>query len=725
MIKFKRILYKNFLSVGDQGNIIDLDKTLTTVITGENGAGKSTFIDALVYALFGKPFRKVRLGQLVNNVNEKGLIVDIEFSIGSKQYIVKRGMKPSIFEIWVDGEMIPQPAETKDYQSILEGDILKLNYKSFTQIIVLGSASFKPFMQQKLAVRREIIEDLLDISVFSQMNTLLKSKIKEAKSEIIDVDHKLSIKKEQYSSKRTYLLEANDDHKKRISVVNDNILEKKEKIKLTNLDKDSVEHIIIELEESIFKLIDVEDKIKLLNKQYTDIEKQLYRDKDMLAQYHKDNNIINDANKKISDCEKRIIELIKKRKILDKIEKDTRIIINSYDDDISDQVTDINTKMILLSNDIIANEIKLKFYKDNESCPECKQDIEQLFREDFISDLTSIIDKGNEDYNNYKDKIDKIKIDLADSINFIKKLNKTSADIQIIDFDIDKLKNSIDIINESISLLDYKNEKSISDKEHDISLLLKEIDDSNDKINQYTENYNKLLSLRKKLNKMQQSLALIIQSIDNYTINHDALVIELKELKSIPACSITQEDIDSLAIDIKSFDKSLDKKKHMLHYFGIVQRLLKDDGLKTKIIKKFLPVINATVNMYLDKFDFPINFEFDENFNETIQSKFRSDFSYYSFSEGEKSRIDLALLFTWRETSLKKSRNATNIIIFDEIFDGSLDGGGIENFMDILGLDKEGYSSFIISHKDETINSRFDRTLDFNKDGHFSKMMEK
>ena len=242
---------------------------------------------------------------------------------------------------------------------------------------------------------------------------------------------------------------------------------------------------------------------------------------------------------------------------------------------------------------------------------------------------------------------------------------------------------------------------------------------------EYRENHANYVKMLDKFNDSVRQLDLITQSVSNIDVAISISNQELNTLKDAPVCSITQEDIDVLAKDIKLFDNNLGKKKHILHYYGIVQKLLKDDGLKTKIIRKFLPIINATVNMYLDKFNFPINFDFDENFNETIQSKFRSDFSYYSFSEGEKSRIDLALLFTWRDISLKKSRNVTNIIIFDEIFQSSLDGSGIDNFMSILGAEDGKYNEFIISHNSDIISSRFDRNLIFNKIGHFSLIEEK
>ncbi len=724
MIHFKRIKFSNFLSVGDQPTIIQLDKTITTVVTGKNGAGKSTFIDALVYALFGKPFRKVRLGQLINNVNEGSLEVEISFSAGSKDYIVKRGMKPAVFEIYSNGEMIPQPAITADYQHILENDILKLNYKSFTQIIILGSASFVPFMQLKLGDRREIIENLLDISVFTEMNKILKSKIKELKEDITDTEHKLDLTKQKHKSNREFFIEATDVRQKMFKTFDGQINDAQANMRFRDMDMLGCKEHIDEIENSMLSCEGYGDKLISVTAQIETIKRDIDAQQTRFDLLCENNELVSDIRIRITKCKNEITEFKKEWTTLTKKSEDLKEVIDSYPN-IDTERDEAKTAIITLSNSIIANNIKLEFYQKNDLCPECKQDLEKTFTEDMIGDIQCIIAKETEDHDNHKARLEQYNKDKADETQFIDDHYHLRRKITGIDSDIKTLVNSIDLMTEDIRTRDTKDPAGMGDLKHYIGTLEADYDKEVKGVEDVKKKHEEYLKLEGKLNEVMKDLALDEQAIKTYSDSIKSVQAEIKTLKDAPVCSITQDDIDVLVEEVKEYDKAVVRKKYMFHYYGIVQKLLKDDGLKTKIIRKFLPVINATVNMYLDKFDFPINFEFDENFNETIQSNFRNDFSYYSFSEGEKSRIDLALLFTWREISLKKARNASNIIIFDEIFDGSLDGDGIENFMSILGLDEEGYSSFIISHKDETINSRFDRNLDFAKDGHFSKIMEK
>lgn len=723
MIKFIRVTYRNFLSNGDQPTTIELDKTITSIFTGTNGAGKSTFIDAIVYALFGKPFRKVKLGQLINNVNEKGLECEVEFTVGSKHYRVNRGMKPSLFEIYVNNELIPQPATTADYQSILESDILKLNYKTFTQIIILGSASFVPFMQLKLGDRREVIENLLDISVFSDMNAILKDKIKTVKKEQEDISHKIDIIKERYRSKRQFIKEATEQHKTRLDELEikvkdiSDILENK-KYRLVLYQSKS-----IKLETTIDEYGDAEERVAALARHIEALGRVVFEDTNAYETFKSDAGGAVLIDKRIDENNKLLVTEEKKIKDLNKLLLDQEEI---YKDFLPMEDRDqIKTDLAITTNTRCADVLRLEFYEKNDECPECKQGIETHFREDIIHDLEHSIAKADENLAIWLTREKVIEQDIKDK----KQVHSTVMNIQ----------SSIVYVQNEIKRLKESNEGLIATREQrviktpeelkylfvDITKKKEEIETERKSGKTLKKQNEELTTHKNSLIVIEKDIAVCDQSIEANKIRFDTLQEELRIHKEKPACTVTQEDIDELAMEIKELDSSLGKKKNSLHYFGIVQKLLKDDGLKTKIIKKFLPIINATVNMYLDKFDFPINFEFDENFNETIQSNFRNDFCYYSFSEGEKSRIDLALLFTWREIALKKSRNATNIIIFDEIFDGSLDGDGIENFMNILGFDKEGYNSFIISHKDETINSRFDRQVEFIKDGHFSKMMEK
>jgi DNA repair exonuclease SbcCD ATPase subunit len=723
MINFKSIKYKNFLSTGDTYTEIQLDKTITTIITGENGAGKSTFIDALVYALFGKPFRKVRLGQIINKVNEKGLKVQLDFSIGNKNYTVKRGMKPAIFEIWVNDEMLPQPAETKVYQGILEDDILKLNYKTFTQIIVLGSASFLPFMQQTISVRREIIENLLDISVFSDMNKILKSKIKEGKADIVQFEHNMELLKTNHKTKREFLNESNvkyntqlDSHKDHINAIKQSLDNKWSK--LSGITKE-IEYLKDKL--SSFGTIE-NDYIKYKESVKGFITKKKYLQQ-QIDNINKDNKSYAENIKSIGKVQL-VIEALS-NEITD-ISYEINAVCNEYSQEelsdtlpskISEQQSCLKTKEMLIQQE----KTKRDFYEAHDECPECKQSIEEDFKNTTLSTIETNISQLLDEVCDIKDNISKMDARLTT-------IKKASSKVQELESTL--MVKTSQLASSKTELERLSNKEFKHTPVQKIQVILKELHktekedaQSEDKLKEYNKIYDEFLEVRNLLStKEKESLSekQNIKSTEELLIQVNT---DLTTLKQQEPCSITQEDIDELAQKIKETSKDLDKKKHIMYYYTIVQKLLKDDGLKTQIIKRFLPIINANVNMFLDKFDFPINFEFDENFNERIQSKFRDDFGYYSFSEGEKSRIDLALLFTWREIALKKSRNATNIVIFDEIMDGSLDGNGIENFMSVLGMN-EGYSSFIISHKEETINSRFDRSLVFTKDGHFSKLKE-
>jgi len=567
MIIFDDIEYKNFLSTGNIPVKINMSGSKASIITGTNGNGKSTFLDALIFCLFGKPFRKVRLAQLINNINNSDMLVTCNFRIGDFKYKVVRGIKPAVFEIYADGKLIPQPARTKDYQTILENDILNFNYKSFTQIVILGSASFVPFMQLPLASRREIIENILDIGIFSQMNEILKGTTIVLKEEIDQKRHKLDFIKNEYKLK--------------LEFYND---------KVKNRDQ---------------RIFDIEDKI---------------------LEYEKDIQVIQED-----------------RAILIEIrdEKEKKLVDGGS---IRETITDLEKAIFKLKSDVKRWKKELNFYKKHAHCPKCDQKIDDEYK---------------------KTKTDSIKKDIEEAQNLIKLHNQSKESYENVLDDNEKV------------VFEYN--KLYSDVEH----------------------LHVLESIKSELvENLKKELRTITDSDDDV----DAIKIE----------------IDQLVIDIKDLDVLLQKKIHIAHYYSIVHQILKDDGVKTRIINQYLPMINNTINKYLNMLDFSINFIFDGNFNESIYSQHMSDFTYHSFSEGEKSRIDLALLFTWREIALEKSRNATNLLIFDEILDGSLDNDGVENFMSIISADKNVSNVFVISHKDVAINSRFDQELCFKKRGHFS-----
>jgi len=631
-------------------------------------------------------------------------------------------MKPNNFEIYVDEELIPQPATTADYQLILENDILKLNYKSFTQIIVLGSASFKPFMQLKLGDRREIIEDLLDISVFSEMNLILKGKIKETKEEQESLIHKIQLVKERHSSKREYIKKVAEDHKRRLEDVNTKLENITKDLERATTEQSGFADQVLILENSISGVGNVEENLQTITKSITDLKMKIYTaeqehekavndrvsSETLKEKIHTNNGIINEGRVKLG--------------VLNADLADTIQAIDAYGT--FDDRDQIKADIAIKSSKRIAEQTRLNFYEEHDDCPECKQGIDPKFKDNTIYELLDKIATYDEDLAYCIDRDKVITREMKEKADFEKKKKKLEGDIAIVNTAIDKLESQNTVLQEDINSREVKESEDVEKLEDTVVLLKVELASFVEDLKDLKTQNDVLTKFKKDLIVVQKDSALCEQSINTNTIRQANLNKELEKMNDV-STKDEQYEIDALVLEIKDLDIDLGKKKNSLHYFGIVQKLLRDDGLKTKIIKKFLPIINATANMYLDKFDFPINFTFDENFNETIQSNYRNDFCYYSFSEGEKSRIDLALLFTWREIALKKSRNATNIIIFDEIFDGSLDGDGIENFMSILGVDKEGYNSFIISHKDETINSRFDRTVEFIKKGHFSKMMEK
>ena len=569
MIKFKSIRWKNFLSTGDEYTMINLSDNPTNLIVGDNGSGKSTLLDALTYGLFGKPFRKINKPQLVNSVNDRDLVVDVAFDIGNKSYIIRRGMKPSIFEIYIDGIVIDQNARTKEYQEILEKNILKLNYKSFTQIIVLGSSSFQPFMQLTASSRREVIEDLLGIQVFSIMNQLVRERLGEL-SEDIRVNH--------------YDMELNTD------------------------------------------------KVKLQRKYITEVQEinndKIQKTKDDIS---KNNGTITEDTKHIKEIQKEI--------------SDIQVDIKGYD-----EVEVEKTDLVELHSQIKTNSTnfnkELKFFDKYDTCPSCKQTIDDDHKCNVIESR-------------------KLKIEEFD---------KAMVDIST------KIDNCIYKLNGKAELLDV-----ISEKESEIQKFNSQIFASNEYIG--------------KLN------------------GEIAYLYKVKE-KSLGDDERLSEYVSNGEILESTRERLLEDKK----YYEVSTSLLKDTGIKTTIIKKYLPVMNKLINGYLASMDSYFNFELDENFNEIIKSRFRDEFSYESFSEGEKMRIDLALLFTWRTVAKMKNSANTNLLILDEVFDSSLDTNGTDEFFKLLQDIGESVNVFVISHKGDTLSERFESILTFEKKGNFSKV---
>lgn len=569
MIIFKKIKWRNFLSYGNFFTEIQLNKTENTLIIGSNGAGKSTILDALCFSLFNKPFRKINKPQLVNTVNDKDSVVEIEFSKGNSEYKIVRGQKPNIFEIWKNGELLNQQANAADQQKHLEQNILKLNYKSFTQIVILGSSNFVPFMQLSTSNRRDVIEDLLDIKIFSSMNNIVKDNIRSFKEEVRSLTQEKNNLEEKIVMQENFIEELENRG-------NDNISSNREKIE--NLDKEIVKYI----------------------------------------------DINNNLDEKIKCHTKKQEELIGS---VDKLAK-----LNNLKGKISQRVTTITKEH--------------KFFTENSVCPTCTQTIEEEFR---VNKITESQNKAKDLKRGYEDLEEAIEVE-----------QKRECQFNILSQDIIKLTHNISQNNTRIGLY----QRQIRDFESEIKKIT-------DKLN-------------------------------NRNTEHDKL--------------------DSLKEQSKNNLVTLSERKTEIENYEIIHSLLKDGGVKTQVIKKYLPIINKQVNKYLQLMDFYINFSLDEEFKENVKSPVHEDFSYSSFSEGEKMRIDLALLFTWREISKIKNSSNTNLLIMDEVFDSSLDVSGTDEFMKIIRYIVKDTNIFVISHKSE-LHDKFENVVKFDKIKGFSQLV--
>ena len=566
MILFKTIKWKNFLSTGNQYTEVDFTENKTNLIIGTNGAGKSTVLDALTFSLFGKPFRKINKPQLLNSVNEKDCKVEVEFSIGNVDWKVIRGIKPNVFEIWRDDIALDQSSAALDQQKWLEQNVLKMNYKSFTQIVILGSSTFVPFMQLTAANRREVIEDLLDIRIFSSMNSIIKDKIRQEKESI----KVLELKKES-------LLDKVEMQK--------NFIEE-----LENRGKENIK--------------EKEDKIQgLLNEE---------------------NDLVNACDGMNTELQNLNTEVEKFVGATEKLRK-----LGNLKGKISQKVSSITKEH--------------KFFTENVTCPTCTQPIEEDFRINKINDAQ---DKAKELQSGYKE--------LEQAIN--------------------------------------KEEE----REHHFSVLSKEISSLT---NDISKNNTRISGCQRQIRDLESEIQTITEQLANRNTEHDKLETFNENLKTT---------YDELAT-----------RKDTINHYDFSYSLLKDGGVKSKIIKKYLPLINQQVNRYLQMMDFYINFTLDEEFNETVQSPIHDNFSYSSFSEGEKMRIDLALLFTWREVARMKNSVNTNLLIMDEVFDSSLDGFGTEEFLKIIRYVIKDANVFVISHK-TGMDDRFENVIKFEKVKGFS-----
>ena len=563
MIVFKNIRYKNFLSSGNTFTEVDLRKSKSTLVVGHNGAGKSTMLDALSFSLFGKPHRKISKAQLVNSINQKQALVEVEFSVGTSNFKIIRGIKPNVFEIWKDGKMINQSSHAMEYQKILEQNILKLNHKSFHQVVVLGSSSFIPFMQLNAGHRRDVIEDLLDINIFSKMNVILKEKNSVLKDRMSTINHTIDLIKNKIEQQSKYIRDI---------------------AALTTENKKKYEK----------QIKTAEEKIQKLQEHNNELSSQLENKDDLNLtglQERKNNAIALRAE------QKQELKSVAKRGL---------------------------------------------FLEKNDECPTCEQPIQNKDK--------LVFETKNQAYN------------IESTLSMIE------SDYKAIEQEMQSLQKIIEQVNEKTNIINSNNREIAS------------LNQSNKDLKSYLEE----------------------------EVSSD-LTTARKELENL---STQKEDL---------LEEKL-KVTEQFNYNGVIAEMLRDTGIKTKIIKQYLPAINKLVNQHLQVLDFFVSFDLDESFQETIRSRYRDDFTYESFSEGEKQRIDLSLLFTWRQIAKMKNSVATNLLLLDETFDSSLDHDGVENLLKILNTLGEDTNTFIISHKGDILDGKFESKIEFVKDRNFSKM---
>ena len=569
MIKFNAVTWKNFLSTGNTPIEIVLNNSPSTLIIGDNGSGKSTVLDALTFGLFGKPFRRIKKDQLVNSVNGRDCIVEVYFNIGKRKYLIIRGIKPTRFEIYMDGKLVNQDASSRDYQKLLENNILKLNHRSFTQVVILGSSSFIPFMQLTAAARREVVEEILDIKVFSLMNYILKSRIKNNKESSRDITYE------------------NDMLQHKVNLQEDKISESKEKSKTS---------------------------LKVL-------EKKMKKNADDM--------------KKLED------EVVTLKRLVSEWEND----ILPKHEKVDENRTELNRIKYRMDHKSSKAKQEITFFEENDNCPTCEQHIDEEFKSKAIEERTN-------------------------------KMITSACTMVSLDAQLTEMDARIDLY-----------EKIEKDKrEHEVNIAKKNT--SVDSIINFNED------VQGQINDIQTAGTLLQED-----------KVRLQEYRE----------------DSKRIKKEKEKIQDQANYLNIAKQLLQDSGIKTKIIKKYLPIMNKLVNSYLNQLEFQVKFELDEQFNETIKSRYRDVFSYANFSEGEKMRIDLALLFTWRQIAKMKNSTNTNLLILDEIFDSSLDVNGTDEFLKILNtLSNENI--FLISHKSDLNVDKFDSLIRFEKVQNFTKV---
>lgn len=752
MITFKSVKWRNLLSTGNQFTELQLNRSLSTLIIGVNGGGKSTLIDAITFALYGKPFRNITKGQLVNSINRKELEVVLEFSIGTKEYRVVRGMKPNIFEIYVDGDLINQDAASKDYQQYLEKNILKLNYKSFTQNSILASAKYVPFMQLPAGTRREVVEDLLDISVFSDMNEILKEKMSNVKEKITEVQHDIDIELVRLESQEKYIKTVESDLESRKRTIQSNIENFNIQIKDKEVQKDEVqkklasiqepdlktiEDSILSKQEKIAKLKDVIDALKNQKKKVSDeVTKTL------------DDTTTRDLQQKIDNNENVIVEETKK--LLEKEEELKNLQMDNvpFDEDklllFKEKAESLKINITLYKDEVSKKKAgiehakgEIKFFESNNVCPTCSQGIEEDFKISFIKDMNNVIEEYNT-FINHKEDVIKETLEQLEEVELDKEEYKRSVQKKQMD-DYNVLKSQCFELREKIDSLKSEKDSFIKELRNYIDVSKKESTDKLLKLDESLTDANQRLSrfeldiqtlesdkrkeisnyenLTEELNREIYKITSTIETIETQITNLQKEYESLDSTVNIKEEVTKKENIESLIVNMQQDYNNLSNyKRHLEYALG----MMKDNGIKTSIINKYIPIINKLINSYLQTMDLFVQYELDETFNESIKSRYRDEFSYDSFSEGEKARIDLAILFTFRAISKMKSTSATNLLLLDETFDGSIDADGSDSISAILRTLTDTHV-FCISHNEKMFD-KFHSLIKFEKIQNYSVM---
>jgi len=569
MIIFHTVRWKNFLSTGNAFTEVKLNKSKSTLIVGQNGAGKSTILDAISFALYNKPFRKINKPQLINSINNKEAVVEIEFDVGRDKYKVVRGIKPNVFEIYKNNVLMNQDSANRDYQEFLEKNILKLNHRSFSQVVVLGSSTYVPFMQLPAHQRREVIEDLLDIQIFTSMNNLLKEKASNNKAELSDVKYQADLCAEKIAMEEKFLASVRKDKGERIKA-------NKQKVK-----------------EIAKNVSSIREHIDELNNDLVALDLQVSDEKEVMQKYE-----------------------------------------------------ELSSNRILLNDKLFSLEKEVNFFHTNENCPTCKQGIAHDFKQYTIHDKQATISA--------------VAGELAE-------IGKLSAEL--------------------------------------------------------SERLAQIKGVRKDISKNYETIRVSESQIKQYKNQCIAILAENEELEKEQTNFVSTETLETLKEEQKQIELKREHLTKRASVLSAASALLKDGGIKTKIIRQYVPIMNKLINKYLAAMDFFVHFELDEQFNEKIKSRFRDEFSYNSFSEGEKMRINLAVLFTWRAIAKMRNSATTNLLIMDEVFDSSLDGVGTDEFLKILNNLTADNNTFIISHKGDALYDKFHSIIKFEKHGNFSKMV--